>query len=64
MNVRELNKDRLTELKMELYARKHGDTISHWDIVNIDKLVSDEEVFKEAAGCDFIEEDFLCCGAK
>lgn len=47
-------------LKMELYARKHGNT----DIVDIDELVSDEEVFKETAGCDFVEEDFLCCGAK
>ena len=60
MTVRELNRDEITELKVNLYSQKHGDTISYLEINNIDELVPDEEVFEEAAGCDFSKDDFFC----
>ena len=57
MNVRELNREQLEELKVTYYAGKHGD-ISYGEIVKIDELVSDEEVFEEYTGTIFTEEDF------
>lgn len=60
MTVQELNRDEIAELKVNLYSQKHGNTISYSEINNIDELVSDEEVFEEAAGCDFSKDDFFC----
>ena len=60
MTVHELNRDEITELKVDMYPQKHDDTISYLEINNIDELVSDEEVFEEAAECDFSKDDFFC----
>ena len=60
MTVHELNRDEITELKINLYSQKHDNRISYSEINNIDELVSDEEVFEEAAGCDFSKDDFFC----
>lgn len=57
MDVRELNREQLEELKVNYYAERHED-MSYDDIVNINNLVSDEEVFKAYAGMVFTEEDF------
>lgn len=57
MDVRELNREQLEKLKVNYYSERHGD-MSYGDIVEIDELVSDEEVFEEYAGTVFTEEDF------
>lgn len=57
MDVRELNSEQLEKLKVNYYAERHED-MSYDDIVNINNLVSDEEVFKAYAGMVFTEEDF------
>lgn len=57
MDVRELNREQLEELKVNYYAERHED-MSYDDIVNINNLVSDEKVFKAYAGMVFTEEDF------
>ena len=57
MDVRELNSEQLEKLKVNYYAERHED-MSYGDIVDINNLVSDEEVFDEYAGTMFTEEDF------
>ena len=57
MDVRELNREQLEELKVNYYVERHED-MSYDDIVNINNLVSDKEVFEEYAGTMFTEEDF------
>lgn len=57
MDVRELNREQPEELKVNYYAERHED-MSYDDIVDINNLVSDKEVFEEYAGTMFTEEDF------
>jgi len=57
MDVRELNSEQLEKLKVNYYAERHED-MSYGDIVDINNLVSDKEVFEEYAGTMFTEEDF------
>lgn len=57
MDVRELNSEQLEKLKVNYYAERHED-MSYDDIVDINNLVSDKEVFEEYAGTMFTEEDF------
>ena len=63
MNVKELNREQLTELKQHYYMfDKFEDEIdvSYYELATINELVTDEEVFEYYAfGCD----DFFCsCG--
>lgn len=57
MDVRELNSEQLEKLKVNYYAERHED-MSYGDIVDINNLVSDKEVFEEYAGTMFTEDDF------
>lgn len=57
MDVRELNSEQLEKLKVNYYAERNED-MSYGDIVDINNLVSDKEVFEEYAGTIFTEEDF------
>lgn len=62
MNVRELKKEQLQELKMHYYDEILRDTedrsISYDEMVNIDEIVSDERIFNEYSGYMFSDDDF------
>lgn len=72
MNVRELSKDQLHELK-EKYLMKLADEgtfaevmdvdyyePSYEDLANADEIVPDDVIFREYDGIDFVEDDFFC----
>ena len=65
MNVHELNRDQLVELKQrflcEMADPRIGETVSYGELNQADELVTDQEVFDYYAGTEFVEEDFLCC---
>ena len=56
MNVKELNREQLIILKGR-YLSKDED-ISYGELFEADDLVSDETIFEEFEGFDFVEEDF------
>lgn len=62
MNVRELKKEQLQELKMHYYdeiLRDNEDrSISYGEMANIDEIVSDERIFNEYSGYMFSDDDF------
>ena len=60
MTVYDLNRDQITELKQAYYAEKTGEDLSYDEIYRIDDLVSDEEVYDEYGGTDFVPDDFFC----
>ena len=66
MNVRDLNREQLTELKQHYYMfDKFGDDIdvSYYELSIINDLVSDEEVFDFYSHICFTCDDFFCsCG--
>lgn len=57
MGVRDLSSTELRQLKEAYYTEKH-DVVSFGELVNIDSLVSDEEVFEAYADTNFVKEDF------
>lgn len=57
--VRELNKKQLTELKQNYYCEKNKN-VSWGELANIDKLVSDKEIFRAFKNTEFVAEDFSC----
>ena len=62
MQVTELNKNQLEELKQKYYSEKmgaQGEGVSYGELIEIDNLVSDSEIFKEYEGIDFSECDFF-----
>lgn len=60
MTVRELNKDQMNELKCRYYSEKTDEDLSYSEMLDIDTIVSDEEVFNEYADTYFSEDDFAC----
>jgi len=61
MDVRELNREQLEELKGNYLCERDG--VAWWDIANADAIVTDEEIFEHYAGTDFVNDDFSCsCG--
>ena len=60
MTVYDLDRDQLQELKQHYYAEKTGEDLSYEELANIDDYVSDEEVYDEYDGTDFVPEDFFC----
>lgn len=63
MTVYELNREQLTELKQAYLTRvldERGESPSQYELANIDDYVSDEEIFDEYAGTDFVPDDFFC----
>lgn len=58
MNVKELNRNQLEELKQRYYTEKNGNA-SYGELANINELVTDEEVMKEYDNVDFVEDDFF-----
>lgn len=71
MNVRELNREQLKEMKERYmiqladegnFAEMFGvdyDSPSWGDMVNADELVPDEVVFRQWDGVDFVDDDFF-----
>ena len=72
MNVNELNRDQIHELKEAYLVRLADegtfaevlgvdyDSPSYYDMANADEIVPDDVIFEEYACTDFVEEDF--CG--
>ena len=60
MTVYELNRDQLEELKQRYYMDHVNEKPSYGELAEIDNLVSDEEVYEEYAGTDFVMDDFFC----
>ena len=56
MNVRELNREQLTILKGRYLSK--DEYISYGELLEADNLVSDETIFDELEGINFVEEDF------
>lgn len=72
MDVRELNRDEITELKQS-YLTKLADEGSYaevmncdydepsmHDIANADEIVPDDVIFREYEGVQFVKDDFFC----
>lgn len=57
MEVTELTREQLTELKGTYLDEKNGG-ISYEELAEADTLVSDEEIFNAYSGTYFVEEDF------
>lgn len=58
MEVRELNREQLIQLKQHFYCSKHK-SVSWGELVDIDSLVSDKKIFEEYENTCFCEEDFI-----
>lgn len=59
MTVYQLNRDELTELKQRHYSKNHTN-FSYNEMVSIDTLVTDEEIYQEYEGTTFTIDDFFC----
>ena len=62
-SVKELSREELIELKQSYYTGKHKN-VSWGELAEIDNLVSDEEIFKEYADTEFVDEDFFVNSSK
>ena len=58
MNVKELNRAQLLQLKANYYEEHHAEGVSYGELADVDSLVSDEEIIEAYDGVDFVEEDF------
>lgn len=72
MDVRDLSREQLTELK-ENYLTQLADegsfaeimdvdydAPSYWDLANADNIVPDDVIFRAYEGFDFVHDDFFC----
>ena len=72
MNVHELSREQLTELKQNYLcqladegtfseiAGRDYDEPSYGDLADADEIVPDDVIFRNYEGVDFVEEDFSC----
>ena len=63
MDVRDLTRDQLEELKSRMICERNeerGGGMSWYEIVHVNSLISDEEVFRRYAGFVFFDDDFDC----
>lgn len=58
MNIRDLTREQLIELKQHYYCDKNVN-VSWSELADIDNIVSDEEIFEEYSNVCFVEEDFF-----
>lgn len=58
MTVYQLNRDELVELKQRYYFQLHNKDISYDEQAFIDKLVTDEEIYREYKNTIFSSDDF------
>lgn len=59
LTVRDLSRDQLTELK-ECWYTEVNSNVSLDEIVRINELVSDEEIFEVYEHVMFVQDDFFC----
>lgn len=57
MDVRELNREQLIQLKQNLLCEREPN-VSYGELAAADELITDAEVFEQYAGTSFVEEDF------
>jgi len=72
MDVRDLSRDQLVELKQDYMTElvnegtfaevmnRDYDEPSMWDSANADEIVPDEFIFEHYAGIHFVPDDFFC----
>lgn len=63
MDVTELNRNQLNELKMKLAddrAYEKGESISLGELIASHDKITDKEVYAHYAGIVFTEDDFFC----
>lgn len=72
MDVRELSREQLVELKGNYLTQLANEGIyasvlnvdydepSYWDLANADEIVPDDVVFRAYEGIDFVHDDFFC----
>ncbi len=58
MNVKELNRAQLLQLKANYYEDRHPDGVSYGELADVDSLVTDDEVIEAYSGVTFVEDDF------
>lgn len=58
MTLKELNKNQIEQLKQRYYCDRN-ENVSYGELINIDELVSDEEIEEEYGATFFVEEDFF-----
>lgn len=63
MNVKELNKEQLQQLKIryldDLLQEEEGRNISYGEMANIDEIVSDKIIYDLYESTTFVDEDFF-----
>lgn len=62
MPIQELSPTQLEQVKQRYYIEKQeaaGEPVSFGDLMQINELVSDEEVFDAYSGTVFTEDDFF-----
>lgn len=59
MNVKELNRAQLLQLKANYYEGQHPEGVSYGELASVDELVSDEEIIDAYDGVNFVEKDFI-----
>lgn len=72
MNVRELNREQLAELKTSYYTQLVNEGVfaevmnvdidepSYEMLANINEYITDEFIFEKYNGIDFVNDDFFC----
>ena len=58
MTIHELTREQLQQVKQQ-YLVQQGKSLSYGELIDIDNLVSDEEIFEAEAGTNFVEDDFV-----
>lgn len=59
MTVQQLNRAQREQLKQTYYSERVNSDPSWGELVDIDALVSDEEIAAEYAGVEFTDDDFF-----
>jgi len=58
MQVTELTRDQLTQLKQNYYCQKN-ENVSMSELASVDDLVSDDEIFEAYGGTTFVDDNFV-----
>ena len=61
MRIEELTREQLAQVKGRYYTEKQaekGEGVSYGELVSIDDLVTDAEIFAAFGGVDFVPDDF------
>ena len=67
MNVKDLDKDQLIELKQAFLVQtmdREGKCPSYGELADVDELISDEQIYEAYSGIEFSAGDFICTAEK